>query len=70
MAKEARSQGHFGGTEENRVLPIVKQECYNLNAVVIYQSRYPEDVGGVILQNSVSVCWNRKIVRRTHLFTE
>ena len=32
----------------------MKQECYVLNAVVtrIYQSRCPEDGGGVILQNS------------------
>jgi hypothetical protein len=47
------SREFFGGTEDNRVLPKVKQECYNLSAVVIYQHRCPEDGGGVILQNSV-----------------
>jgi hypothetical protein len=41
-SKEAGSlscgiKGIFGGSEENRVLPNLKQECYNLDAVVTYQ---------------------------------
>ena len=62
-------KGIFGGTDENRVLPNVKQECYNLNAVVVCQSRCPEDGGGVILQNSAfCVLKSRKSSKNTFVY--